>query len=187
MINNTIDETVITCRQNNLDCRKTWDYCKSVIKYKTIQFAKYSTTISTNEIKNLESKITKLEAENSNDKKLDHAKKRLEKLYMEKASGSQIRSRINCIENGEKNNKYFLNLEKQRQSQKTIKEVRIDDQNTSKDENIILKTISAFYKKLYTTSNPNINYIKNYIKETKVDVKLSDGQQESGDGKLKVE
>ena len=52
LTNDTIDETLITCSKTDLDCRKIWDYCKYVIKYKTIQYAKTSTKTNLNEIKN---------------------------------------------------------------------------------------------------------------------------------------
>ena len=54
LINDIIDETLITCSNTDLDCRITWDYCKSVIKYKIIQYAKNSTKNNLNEIKNSE-------------------------------------------------------------------------------------------------------------------------------------
>ena len=115
LINDTIDETLITCSNTDLDCCK-WYYCKSVINYKTIQYAKNSTKIN-----KLESKIILMEAENRDKQNIDNAKNRLESLYIEKTKGAQIRSRINWIENGEeKKHAYFLNLEKQRQTKKTI-------------------------------------------------------------------
>ena len=40
-------------------------------------------------------------------------------LYDFKAKGAQIRSRIQVLEDGEKNTKYFVNLEKSRQLNKT--------------------------------------------------------------------
>ena len=44
IINNTISDTLMKCVQDNLDYRKIWDYCKSVIKYTSIEYAKHSTT-----------------------------------------------------------------------------------------------------------------------------------------------
>jgi hypothetical protein len=40
----------------------------------------------------------------------------LSKIYSDKAKGAQIRSRIKWVEEGEKNTKFFLGLEKARQT-----------------------------------------------------------------------
>jgi hypothetical protein len=40
----------------------------------------------------------------------------LSKIYSDKAKGAQIRSRIKWVEEGEKNTKFFLGLEKARRS-----------------------------------------------------------------------
>jgi hypothetical protein len=46
--------------------------------------------------------------------------KELEQIYEQKAKGGQIRSREKWVEFGEKNNAYFLGLEKKRQIKKSI-------------------------------------------------------------------
>ena len=46
--------------------------------------------------------------------------KLMSKLYSDKVKGAQIRSRIKCVEEGEKNKKFFLGLEKARQTRKNI-------------------------------------------------------------------
>ena len=48
-------------------------------------------------------------------------KNKLDALLTEKTIGYQIRSKSKWIEEGEKNTAYFLNLEKNRQSQSVIK------------------------------------------------------------------
>jgi hypothetical protein len=42
------------------------------------------------------------------------------KIYSDKAKGAQIRSRIKWVEEGEKNTKFFLGLEKARQTLKSF-------------------------------------------------------------------
>jgi hypothetical protein len=46
-------------------------------------------------------------------------------IYIQKAKGAQIRSREKWVELGEKNNSYFLGLEKQRQVRKSISNANI--------------------------------------------------------------
>jgi hypothetical protein len=57
---------------------------------------------------------------NSLDKRINDIEKELEQIYIQKAKGAQIRSREKWVELGEKNNSYFLGLEKQRQVRKSI-------------------------------------------------------------------
>ena len=47
-----------------------------------------------------------MEAENRDKQTIDNAKNRLKTQYIEKAKGTQIRSRINWIENGGKKRKF---------------------------------------------------------------------------------
>ena len=59
------------------------------------------------------------------------------------------------MEYGEKNNSYFLGLEKQRQIKKSIN--KLIDENNEKitDQMHILSTIKSYYEKLYTTKYPD--------------------------------
>ena len=58
-------------------------------------------------------------------------------LYDQKCKGAQIRSRSKWIYEGEKNTKYFFNLEKRHQSSNVIKELRTQEGNLSNDYEII--------------------------------------------------
>ena len=51
---------------------------------------------------------------------IDNLEKELEQIYEQKAKGAQIRSREKWVEFGEKNNAYFLDLEKKRQIKMSI-------------------------------------------------------------------
>jgi hypothetical protein len=60
---------------------------------------------------------------------LEHKKEVLDQhLKEKKAKGAQIRCREKWVEYGEKNNSYFLGLEKQRQIKKSINKL-IDENN----------------------------------------------------------
>ena len=71
-------------------------------------------------------------------------KKDIELKELSIARGAQIRSRVRWIE-GEKNTKYFLNLEKQRGSNNTISSLKINQQSTD-DPSEILQEIRRFKK-----------------------------------------
>mgnify|MGYP003692148107 CR=1 FL=1 len=49
------------------------------------------------------------------------------KYMIKKTKGAQIRSKLRWIEEGEKNSKYFFNLEKHNQSSNIIKELKTKD------------------------------------------------------------
>ena len=86
---------------NVLDKRKIWDLFKVSIKQLTIDFCKNKSKSATNEIKKLESEL-KLELEANVDTiKINKLEQSLNQLYAEKATGAQVRSRINWVENGE--------------------------------------------------------------------------------------
>jgi hypothetical protein len=51
---------------------------------------------------------------------------------------------------GEKNNSYFLGLEKQRQVRKSISKLLDENNKVIKEQGEILNTIKDYYEKLYT-------------------------------------
>ena len=87
--------------------------------------------------------------------------KELEQIYNQKAKGAQIRSREKWVELGEKNNSYFLGLEKQRQVKKSISKLLDENNKVIKELGKILNTIKDYYEKLYTSKKTRWNFIKN--------------------------
>ena len=80
-----------------------------------------------------------------------------------KTEGAIIRSRARWTEFGEKNTKYFLNLEKRQQQRNVIKELQTT-KNTLKNSKLILKKLTSFYKQLYSDANDvPTNDMINYI------------------------
>jgi hypothetical protein len=57
---------------------------------------------------------------------------KLEQIYQEKAKGAQVRAREQWVELGEKNNSYFLGLEKERQVKKSINKIKNENNDISK-------------------------------------------------------
>jgi hypothetical protein len=75
-----------------------------------------------NELQDLSAHRDSLDiTDESLDKRINDIEKELEQIYIQKAKGAQIRSREKWVELGEKNNLYFLGLEKQRQVKKIYK------------------------------------------------------------------
>ena len=69
-----------------------------------------------------------------------------------KQRGAIIRSRVQWYNDGEKNTKYFLNLEKRHLKQKTIKCLHLSDNEVVNTDEEILKEAKSFYQKLYSST-----------------------------------
>ena len=88
--------------------------------------------------------------------KAEGVKSELEALYDENVEGIIIRSRARWHEHGEKNSKYFLNLEKRNNIKKHIRKLFVSGA-ISTDPFEILNTERRFYEKLYNKQNTNVN------------------------------
>jgi hypothetical protein len=87
---------------------------------------------------------------------------KLEQIYEQKTKGGQIRSREKWVEIGEKINAYFLGLQKKRQLKKSITKLLDDEGNIITNQRDILDKIK-YYKKLYTSTNPDKEILNDYI------------------------
>ena len=96
-----------------------WDLCKIEIKELSIKYGINRSKTRKDDIQKLEKELTKCQIKNDT-KQVKLLEDQLETLYLQKTYGAQIRSRIKWIESGEKSTKYFLNLEKSRQTKKSI-------------------------------------------------------------------
>ena len=75
-------------------------------------------------------------------------RERIEKLYEEKVEGIIVRSRARWHEHGEKNSKYFFNLEKRNHIKKHIRKIRLSGVITTAPFEI-LDAGKTFYENLY--------------------------------------
>ena len=77
--------------------------------------------------------------------------------------GSQIRSRVQWVEQGEKNTKYFLGLEKTRQTRKTINSLYDENGGITRQQTKILQLSKSYYKNLCKSTHPNMPTLKNLV------------------------
>ena len=75
----------------------------------------------------------------------DNLKTELRSIYEDKGKQAMFRAKCRWVENGERPTKYFFNLEK-RNYNKTIGELRLQDDSITNDEKLILNHIEAYYK-----------------------------------------
>ena len=83
--------------------------------------------------------------------------------------------------------KYFLGLEKARQTKKTITSLYDRSGNITHDQSEILNIEKKYYENLYSSSNPDYEIVKSYIQNTEIDRKLSSSESNVCDGKLTIE
>lgn len=116
-----------------------------------ISYASYKKKEREKQEKLLYEEIEQLESEQPlNTPMLEEKRLSLEKIRKTKMQGQLIRSRTRWVEEGEKPNKYFCNLESRNFINKTIKRVDVGNDMIIYDQFEILKRIKSFYETLYT-------------------------------------
>ena len=80
---------------------------------------------------------------------------RLKRIPEQKIKGAIIRSKARWFEYGEKNTRYFLNLEKRRGEKKNINKLKLNDRTETEGQEVILKEEEKFYRSLYESSSSN--------------------------------
>ena len=96
------------------------------------------------------------------------------------AKASQIRSKAQYVEEGEKNTAYFLSLEKQRQISNTIYEIQTSDGILVKSNENIMSHIKMFYTDLYSTRHTE--YVDYSFIDSLDTPRLKDGDQDICEG-----
>ena len=144
-----------------MDPDMCWDFLKCQIRTVTIE---YSAKVSRNRKKQeneLVEQINKLEtlySVNPTEELSEEIRQcnfDLDTLYKIKTQGSIIRSRANCIEYGERNSKYFINLEKRNMKRKVITKLISDNGDVITDSKEILNEEKTFYQKLDSSCEPD--------------------------------
>ena len=103
-------------------------------------------------------------------------------------SHREVRSKANWVEKGEKNNNYFLNLEKANKNKSTIRSIVHENGEVVKDQKTISNEIKEFYESLYTNKDVNLSSddAMTFFDEDAVP-KLSYEKQKLGEGLLSVD
>ena len=95
----------------------------------------------------------------------------MELLNIHHAKGAQIRSRTKWMEEGEKNTKYFLGLEKARAVRNTITQLKTDSGNLIDSQNQIHQKITDYYKEIYKKKinfQTEISQFNNFISNSNI-------------------
>ena len=97
-----------------------------------------------------------------------------------------MKSQSRWYNEGEKNTKHFLHLEKRHYKQGTISQLRINNDSFITKDNEILNECLSFYKNLYTTKQTDEQdpSIINFFFPEEYDVHLSKAEETSSEGPL---
>ncbi|KAL9961456.1 hypothetical protein ACROYT_G030398 [Oculina patagonica] len=144
------------------DKRAKWDWLKFKIKTSSIIYSKQLSKDRQRREEELNARhqdmLRKFQENPCETTRLEteKLKSELEALYDEKVEGIIIRSRARWHEHGEKNTKYFLNLEKRNNIKKHIRKLFVSG-SISTDPFEILNAEKCFYRKLYSKQKVNLN------------------------------
>ena len=97
-----------------------------------------------------------------------------DQYYKNIAEGAQIRSRVKWVEEGEKNTKYFLNLEQKHQTNNRISSIKLSDGKHVYKSEDILNEGAKFYRKLYSKASISVDDIDSYLENINPDYVLSE-------------
>jgi len=145
-----------------------WEMIKLKIREHSLKYTAINKAKTSRDEEKLEKEINSLQRliESSNmegkDRKdtldnLDTKKLELEKIIEYRTKGSILRARCRWHNEGEKNTKYFLNLEKRHYKQGLISQLKLYDVNFATTDKEILNECETFYKHLYSSNNGTQN------------------------------
>ena len=173
-----------------------WEMMKLKIREQSLKYATAKKAKMSRREEELEKEINFLQNYidsshmNSNDTTeafgiLEARKKELEKIIEYRTQGSILRARCRWYNEGEKDTKYFLNLEKRHFKQGAITQLKVDDENFATTDKEILNQCESFYRNLYSSKTDTPNEKQDHLFfEASTEKKLNQIEQDSCEGSL---
>ena len=186
-IRNSIKETVDI--NKNANPNTLWEIIKGGICNETIKYASFKKKEQNKKEIQLNEEINKIKNnlmkgnDNEEDdlKRLKEKDQELQNLYELEIKGYIIRSKADYIEGGEKNTKYFANLEKKSSDAKTLHKLANNEKEFTNQKDI-LEEVKSFYENMYAEKNVDIEKMKTMSKNIKV--KLNEEEKISIEGNI---
>ena len=151
-MNREIQQTILS--SSNKNACETWDILKKRIKKQTQEYSRQKISQKALVISQLSETVNNLEARlplnKEEDNLLTETKVDLEEKLVERTRGAIFRSKVRWTEEGEKNSKYFFNLEKARYNAKTCYKMITEQGQEVVSTDKILNEQWKFYKDLYS-------------------------------------
>ena len=139
-----------------------WDTLKHKIKKKFIEIGIQNKKRLNEKPKNLEQEISTLRKQQPINQekiyKIDHELREIERT---KIRGAEIRARTDELVNLDKPTDFLYALEKIRAKSQNVTKILDEQGNLKESKQEIVETITSFYKKLYTSTNPKQEDIEN--------------------------
>ena len=176
-VTDVIQQTILDYAE--IGSKLTWELCKVRIREYSIRYCTFKKRNDMSRIAVLEKQIRQLDDDSDPDviKDKKALKSELDHLYAHDAKGAHIRSRAVYIEQGEKSTKFFLGLEKKRQTNNVIQSLKVGQKVVYKDDEL-LSAAADFYDQLYKSRNIADEVIDEYLSKIDVPVTLSDDENE---------
>ena len=175
-----------------------WELLKLRIKEDTINYCKKRAVSKRTQFYRMQGELDALEkqlASSPSDNILLNARNslliQLEILEQERTQSAQVRSKERWIEEGDKNTKYFLNLEKARANSKVISSLELDDNTILTNQLDILQAQRQYFEDLYKLDvNVNEDNLEEqldlFIDQNEIPT-LNEEQRKSCEGKVTLE
>ena len=154
LIKKTITETALINREANPNL--LWDTIKMAIRGESIKYGASKKKVMNDTLSRIEREIQYLEEKQISStltpdqtNLLGLKKDELDQIINEKAQGAYIRSRAQNYEEGERNSRYFFNIEKRNSYKKSINKLKLSNSTITEDQSEILNEMRVFYQNLY--------------------------------------
>ena len=152
-----------------------WEMVKMKVREESIKFGAHKKKKIAEKQEEIEQSIAFLEknlAKVSTDdavkqkmwSELETKKRELETIIEHQTKGAILRSKSRWYNEGEKNTKYFFNLEKRHCKQGTISQLKINDEDLVQTDKEILHECESFYRNLY--SSKTASNLKDDLRKT---------------------
>ena len=173
------------------DKRVLWDLIKYKIRQETIKYGKEKAKQRKLKLEKTEYKLREAEnhfVDNPNEEnklEFEICKTNYEKAYEYITKGSILRSRVKWYEEGEKNTKYFLNLENHQKKKSCIRRIYNEHNKLISNPKEILKELNKFYQNLYSENGkkPSIETKNKFLKNENIPV-LDQEESKQCEGQL---
>jgi len=158
---------VLCLQRINIKTLKTaglkWDLIKLELRGFSIAYAKRKASKQRSREKDLQNQLNALLANSKNSRNNPHYRHELRKLQAElntfmehKIKGTILRSEVRWHEKGEKNSRYFPNLENRAACKKKVTKLLLEDSTETNDPDLILKKQEEFFSNLFKSQGPSV-------------------------------
>ena len=164
------------------------------IRATTILFAKRKAKQKRDEEKELLQQFSNLQEQlRSNFKdtiktEMDRVKNKLKKITAGRTQGAMLRSKARWYEFGEKNSKYFYNLERRNCKKKHITSLTTENNTILSNPKLILEEEANFYKQIYSSksTDPENKTFASFFESVGLTL-LNKGEADQCEGLLTIE